>query len=193
MLKTFDKIYLTESPRRIVLMLLIIFGCQISALAQIFSTSKIVELLNTNIIQIDILVIERLSSDIPINWLLLEGNASIVVQGGNRNQVLIEQVRGTGNVAKVLQQGYHNRAGYEYTDRKEYGVYQAGNRNYSAIEQFGNHNSSETLQYGYCNEINIVQHGGTGFLIDYKSYVNKSIVTHTGNGNTAIIIQTYYP
>lgn len=193
MLRNFNKLKLTRTPRLFVLMLLILLGCKISALAQSYSNYEVVELINVNVLQIDIPAIKHSHSDKLNNWTLLEGNASIVVQIGNINHALLEQIRGAGNVAKALQQGHYNRIGFEYTDKKECGIYQSGSRNYTEVKQFANQNTSETFQYGNSNETNIVQHGARGFMIDYKSYANKSIVTQNGNGNSATITQTFYP
>lgn len=193
MLKAFNKSNLTGASKLFILMALFFSGCLTAALGQDISTLKIAELLNINALQINTPSVEHSVNDKPSDWILVEGNASLVVQIGNRNLALIEQIRGVGNVAKVLQQGHNNSIGYEYADKKEYGIYQSGSRNYTDIKQFGNQNRSEAFQYGNSNEINIVQHGGTEFFIDYKSIVNKSTVSQTGNGNSATITQTFYP
>lgn len=127
------------------------------------------------------------------SWLLFNENFSIVMQDGRHNNTFIEQVRGAGNTAKVLQQGHHNWVGFEYADERKSGIYQSKSRNYSQIEQFGNQNSSQAFQHGNCNEINIVQHGATAFFIDYKSRLNNAVVSQTGYGNSSTVKQTSYP
>ncbi len=193
MLKTFDKLYLIEAPKLFVLMILIILSCLISASAQNLTTIEIVELLKINALQLDIKGDEHSDNENLTNWMLLEGNATLVAQGGIGNLALIEQVRGVGNVAKVLQQGNNNWVGYECADKMKYGIYQLGCRNYIEVEQFGCHNISEMFQYGIGNEINIVQHGGSEFIIDNKDSSNKSIVLQVGYGNSATVIQMFYP
>lgn len=193
MLKTFNKLNIIGTPKLFVLMILFFLSCLTSASGQNFSTLEIVELTNINVLQMNILTVEYSDNDKPINWILCKGNASFVAQGGNRNHALIEQIRGVGNIAKILQQGRNNRVGDESVDKTKHGVYQAGNINHTEVEQFGNQNNSEALQYGNSNEINIVQHGETVLFNNYKSYINKSIVLQIGNGNSATITQDYYP
>ena len=193
MLKKSDKLKIAVIPKRYVLMLYVFLNCLISASGQTLSNYEIVELININVLQIDILAIKNLKIDKLGNWILSNGNFSLVMQGGSNNNTLIEQVGGAGNTAKVLQQGHHNRVGFEYADERRSGVYQSKSRNYSQIEQFGNQNRSETFQHGNCNEINIVQHGATAFFIDYKNCINNAIVSQTGYGNSSTVKQTFYP
>lgn len=193
MLKTLDKLKIADTPKRYVLMLYVFLNCLLSASGQCFSNYEIVELININVLQIDILAIENLKIDKLGNWILSNGNSSLVMQGGSNNNTLIEQVRGVGNTARVLQQGHHNRVGFEYADERRSGIYQSKSRNYSQIEQFGNQNRSETFQHGNCNGINIVQHGATAFFIDYRNSLNNVVVSQTGYGNSSTVKQTFYP
>lgn len=193
MLKIFNKLNIIGTPKLFVLMILFFLSCLTSALGQNFSTLEIVEMININVLQMNILTVEFSDNDKPINWILCKGNTSFIAQGGNRNHALIEQIRGVGNIVKILQQGHNNRVGDESVDKTKHGVYQVGSRNHTEVEQFGNQNNSEALQYGNSNEINIVQHNGIGFFIDNKSCVNEFIVSQTGYGNYAIVNQTFYP
>lgn len=159
MLKTFDKIYLIGTAKRIVLMLLVFLYCLFSASGQRLSNYEIIELINIDILQMETQVVEDMSNNKLDNWIALEGNGLLVVKGGNRNHPLIEQVRGVRNVATVLQLVYNDRVGFEYTDSKECVICQLGSSNYTEVEQFGNQKRSQAFQYCNSNEINIVQHG----------------------------------
>ena len=147
-------------------MQLIFFASIISASGQSFSNYEIIKLININVLQIDIPSIENSNNNDLGDWIVSEGNASLVVQDGNRNHTSIEQISGIGNVAKALQQAHNKQTGHEYSGKRECVIYQLKSINYTEIKQYGNQNRSETLQNGNSNEINIVQHGGRSFFIE---------------------------
>lgn len=193
MLKTFDKIYLLGTAKRIVLMVLIFLDCLLSASGQRLSNYEIIELINIDILQLETQVVEDMSINKPNNWIATEGRAILVVQGGNRNYALIEQLRGAGNVATVLQLVYNDRVGFEYADYKECVICQFGINNYTEVKQFGNQNRLEAFQHYSSNEINIGQHERPRFIVNSISGPQKTIVLQTGNGNYATVAQISYP
>lgn len=193
MLKTFDKIYLIGTPKRIVLMLFFFLYGLISASGQRLSNYKIIELINNNRLQMDIQVVADMSDNKLDNWIMLEGSAIFVLQSGDRNLALIDQLKGAGNLATTLQHGYNNRSGFEYADYKECVIFQFGSNNYTEVQQFGNQNRSQAFQYGDSNEIGIVQHGRPSFIINALCCSQKTIVLQTGNGNYATVTQISYP
>lgn len=174
-------------------MLAIVWCSHVPASGQNLTNREIAELLEIEALQITYPGSEQSGSDKPAGWIISEGNACLVVQEGKANHAYIAQVGGAGNTAKVLQRGNGNRAGYVFEHRTQWGIWQSGSINYTEVKQFGNLNNGESFQYGNCNEINIAQHGGTGLLNDYGGYVNKTIITQTGDGNSAIVTQTFYP
>ena len=130
-------------------------------------------------------------------WTL--GNTATQTQIGNWNKSLISQY-GTGgsksaegNEAHVVQNGSDNWAGEGLFGTGLFGIYQEGNYNYARIKQNDNVNKAEAFQYGDFNTINITQNGGSGLFGTYGDYVNKCVVTQTGDGNSGAVNQTYSP
>jgi len=172
--------------------LILVFAGMFPAGGQDMSDQEVYELLLVQALETDDLVNNVLAA-VPSGWSLIKGNYVMQIQSGSRNHSLIGQVGGVANIAKVFQQGNDNWAGYGITDKGQWGIYQEGSKNYAGVKQFGDLNKSEVTQCGNYNEIHISQFGGINLLNCSGGYVNKTKITQIGDGNSAIVTQTFYP
>lgn len=191
MLETSKKLKFKTTSKRSVLVLLIYWGSLITISAQFISTPEIVELFSMNMLQMDINPVLQLNNKNQINWILSNGNASLVSQEGSNNQALIEQIKGTGNIAKVVQKNRNNRIDYEYADKRVCEIYQYKNKNQAEVKQTGNQSKTRIAQQGDKNDISVVQHTALGSCINYMRYGNELTVSQKGYNNSATVAQSY--
>lgn len=137
------------------------------------------------------------SNNISVGWHLLNGNYTKQVEAGCRNYASINQVRGSSNWVKVIQQGNDNRVGYDrlYGDclnLRKWGIMQVGSMNYGEINQWGDSQRAALFQYGMNNEAVIEQQGHLAGAIPDGNFANSSAIRQSGCGNIATIIQMYW-
>jgi hypothetical protein len=172
--------------------LIIVFTGMFPARGQDTSDQEVYELFLVQALRTDNIVNNVAPVEEPSAWSLINGNYIMQIQSGDRNHSLIGQIGGAGNIAKVLQQGNDNWAGYGIAGKGQWGICQVGCKNYDEVKQFGDLNKSEAYQYGNYNEIYITQYSDAGLCNKFGGYVNKAKITQTGDGNYAVVTQISY-